>query len=345
MARTGLDKADVKRARDSIIAQSLYPSVDAVRIALGNTGSKTTIHKYLKELEIEDGAGPGKSSVSEALHDLVERLAARLMEEADQRLVQAELDFASKEQSHVEAYRKLESELRAAHISNQTLEGRLQVEIGEHATIRTALQAETVARHTAAQEAAGLKERLAENEQHRQSLEDKHTEARKAIEQFRQSAKDQRDKDQRRHEHQLQQLQTELRERQLEVAAKREELTKLQQDKAQVVSELSHTKQSLYEQLTNGRKQEQKIEQLQFAQQHAGDLERQLISKIAEAELLSEQLKSAEAQLEPVKARTRELELALAQANAQVQSQEQIGEQLRAYVDKITTAPARKAKP
>ena len=345
MARTGLDKSDVKRARDSMIAQSLYPSVDAVRIALGNTGSKTTIHKYLKELEVEDGGGPGKSSISETLHDLVERLAARLAEEADERLVRAELDFASKEQTQAEAYRKLESELLAARAATRTLERRLQVEMDEHARVRNALQAETVARYTAAQEVAGLKERLAENEQHRKSLEDQHTEARKALEQFRQSAKDQRDKDQRRHENQLQQLQTELRERQLDLAVKREELTKLQQETTKVTSELSHTKQSLYEQLTNGRKQEQKIEQLQFAQQNAADLERQLISKIAEAELLSEQLKSADAQLEPAKARARELELALAQADAKLQSQEQIGEQLRAYLDKITNTQTKKTKP
>jgi hypothetical protein len=33
--------------------------VDALRVALGNTGSKTTIHRYLKELEAEDAQGVG----------------------------------------------------------------------------------------------------------------------------------------------------------------------------------------------------------------------------------------------------------------------------------------------
>lgn len=56
MARSGLYKSDVKKARDALIAHGKHPSVDAVRIALGNTGSKTTIHKYLKELEAEDAA-------------------------------------------------------------------------------------------------------------------------------------------------------------------------------------------------------------------------------------------------------------------------------------------------
>ena len=338
MARTGLEKSDVKQARDSIVAQSRYPSVDAVRIALGNTGSKTTIHKYLKELETEDGGVAGTSSISEVLHDLVERLAARLVEEADERVVQAGLEFAGKEQAHAEAYRQLEAQLFAERASTQNLERRLQAESDELAKTRAALHSETVARHTAVQEVAGLKDRLAENEQHRKSLEDKHAEARVALDHFRVSAKDQRDKDQRRHEHQLQQLQTELREQQLDLARQREELIKLRQEGASVASELSHTKQSLYEQLTNGRKQEQKIEQLQFAQQNAADLERQLITKIAEAELLSEQLKASDAQLEPAKARAHTLELALAQSDARIQSQEQIGEQLRAYLDQKVDA-------
>ncbi|WP_170909667.1 hypothetical protein [Janthinobacterium sp. TND4EL3] len=42
----------------------------------------------------------------------------------------------------------------------------------------------------------------------------------------------------------------------------------------------------------------------------------------------------------PVKAPVRELELLLAQANAKLQAQEQIGEQLRTYLDKITTGSA-----
>ncbi|CAJ0884947.1 MULTISPECIES: DNA-binding protein [Ralstonia] len=56
MARAGLSRLDVKRARNSLVAQGQHPSIDAIRIALGNTGSKTTIHRYLKELEEEEGA-------------------------------------------------------------------------------------------------------------------------------------------------------------------------------------------------------------------------------------------------------------------------------------------------
>ncbi|WP_170068731.1 DNA-binding protein, partial [Xanthomonas dyei] len=36
MARSGLYKSDVQRARDSLRATGTHPSVDAVRVALGN---------------------------------------------------------------------------------------------------------------------------------------------------------------------------------------------------------------------------------------------------------------------------------------------------------------------
>jgi hypothetical protein len=300
MARTGLEKSDVRKARDSLIAQSQYPSVDAVRIALGNTGSKTTIHKYLRELEEEDGgSGVQKASISEALQDLVERLAARLAEEADVRIEQLTQEFHTKEQVQAQAFQQLQSELLASQEATRNLESRLQAEMAGHAKTRATLQNETVARHTAAQQVADLKDRL-------------------------------------------EQAKMELRQQQLAVRGKQDEVTKLNQESARLVLELAHTKQSLYEQLTNGRKLEQKIEQLQSAHVHTGDLERQLVSKMAEAELLSEQLKSAEAQLEPAKARAREFELQLAQAHAKAQAQEQMGEQLQAYLDKMTAGSTAK---
>lgn len=287
MARTGLYKSDVKKARDSLIAQSLYPSVDAVRVALGNTGSKTTIHKYLRELEEEEGNGAtDKSSISEVLQELVERLAARLVEEADTRVEQAAQEFRRKEQAHLQAHQQLETDLRAARESAEALEQRLRAEIADHTQTREALQAETVARRTAA--------------------------------------------------HQNEQMKAELRQQQLALRERQNEVVKLNQEGARLVLEQSHTKQSLYEQLTKVRELEHKVEQLQSAQRHGGDLERQLVAKIAEAELLGERLKAAEAQLEPAKAKGHEFELLLAQANAKIQAQEQIGEQLQAYLDKVT---------
>jgi hypothetical protein len=87
MARSGLTKSQVKASRDRLLAQGRYPSVDAVRQELGNTGSKSTIHKYLKELAEQDGeGGDQREQTARSLHTLVEQLADRLHDDAAQRV-------------------------------------------------------------------------------------------------------------------------------------------------------------------------------------------------------------------------------------------------------------------
>ena len=259
MARVGLLKSDVAQARDSLLAQGQYPSADAVRIALGNTGSKSTIHKYLKELDAEEGtitAGPAGPNLSAALQDLVARLASRLQSEADDQLDLARAELAAREQQLNEAHRQLESELRATR---------------EQAT----------------------------------------------------------------------RLQTELRQQRLAFNGKQDELAQSAKENSRLATELAHTKQSLYEQLTHGRKLEDKVESLQAQQRHAGDLERQLATSMAHNERLDAQLQTAHAALAPAQARVRELELQLTEANAKNQSQDQIGAQLRAYLDQMAVKPPR----
>lgn len=196
MARTGLYKSEVKKARESLLAQGRHPSVDAIRIELGNTGSKSTIHKYLKELEMEDGGiADRKPSISEALHDLVARLAVQLEQEANERISEAQMQSTEKE-------RQLSATIAALNAANDALsnqlmaaETRAQDEVTAHAKTTDLLQRETITRHTLEQQVIDLKERLLENEAHRQSLETKHTHAREALEHYRESVKEQRDQD------------------------------------------------------------------------------------------------------------------------------------------------------
>jgi chromosome segregation ATPase len=336
MARSGLYKSDIQKARDALISQGVNPSVDAVRVALGNTGSKTTIHKYLRELETEDGAAGGKrNSISEALQDLVERLAARLQNEAEERVAAVRVDSDAKAAKHVASMQTVQNENSELRARVQELETAHQEQAAALVASLSDHQTESTMRQVAEQQVTDLKQRLAENETHRESLEEKHQHARQALEHYRQSVKEQREADVRRHEQQIQQVQAELRQAQQTIAVKQDETTRLNQEGAKLIAELSHTKQGLYEQLTQNRKLEQKIDTLQSQHVHAADTERQLVGKIAEAELLNEQLKEANNQLAPMKAQLRELELLLAQATAKVQAQEQIGEQLRAYLDKI----------
>ncbi|MES2323880.1 MAG: DNA-binding protein [Pseudomonadota bacterium] len=341
MARTGLYQSEVKKARDALIAQGRHPSVDAVRVALGNTGSKTTIHKYLKELDEQDGGADGrKASISEALHDFVARLAAQLHEEGNVRVVEVEAQSLEKGRAHAVALAALRSDIESLDGRLERAQAAADWESAAHAQTRANLQDETIVRHTAEQQVADLKERLTENDAHRLSIEEKHKHAREALEHYRQSVKEQREQDQRRHEQQIQQLQAELRQLQQSLVVKQDDITRLNQEGARLVADLSHAQATLYDQQAQGRQLVQQIATLQDAAQQA--LIR-LAAKDAQTEALHDQAAAAASKAEAAFGLVRELELALATAHATLASQHEVASELRAHlasrVQKADEAP------
>ncbi|MBC3917087.1 DNA-binding protein [Undibacterium sp. CY18W] len=293
MGRTGLHKTDVEKARNSIIAQGRHPSVDAVRIALGNTGSKTTISKYLRELEAESG-GPvdRKTSISAALQNLVGQLAEQLEIEASSRIADISMESSEKDRLHAEEI----DEINAKHTQiKEKLDltiAAIKQEIESHEQTKEALQSETMAHHTLAQQVIDLKERLVENDVHRQSLEEKHQHAREALEHYRNSVKEQREQEIRSHEQQVQQLQADLRQLQQALVTKQNEITRLNQDGARWVAEISQAKKTIYDEQASHRKLSDQVDALRIVEQRAKALEPQLAekdSKIRELEALIHQ--------------------------------------------------------
>lgn len=332
MARTGLYQSEVKKARDALIAQGKRPSVDAVRVALGNTGSKTTIHKYLKELEEQDGGGR-KASVSDALQDLVARVAAQLHEEADARIAVVEAQILEKDRAQAAALAALRKDIEALASQHAAAEAETRDEKTAHTKTRVALQNETIGRRTAEQQVTDLRERLLENDAHRLSIEEKHKHAREALEHYRQSVKEQRDQDQRRHEHQVQQLQAEMRQLQQSLAVKQDDITRLNQEGARLVADLSHAKKELYDQQAYGRKVEQELAAVQDVANQARALTTEVASMELQLQQLREQLKAAAIESGALAKQVRDLELALAAADAKFLAQQEIVDEVRAYLN------------
>jgi Plasmid replication region DNA-binding N-term len=120
MARSGLTKAQVRAVRDELVAAGRYPSADAVRQALGDTGSKSTIHKYLKELAAEGPAeATARGTTEQALQALVAQLADRLHADAARR---AQLLVAERD----EALRRKDAELAELRDTVAALGARLE---------------------------------------------------------------------------------------------------------------------------------------------------------------------------------------------------------------------------
>ncbi|WP_323123732.1 DNA-binding protein [Burkholderia alba] len=252
MARAGLTRVDVKRARDSLIAQGLHASIDAIRITLGNTGSKTTIHRYLKELEEEGASLTRAASLSDAIQDLVARLAARLHEEAQARVDQQAAAAAAQRQQAQAEIAKLTSELAALQSQLANATAALSSEQDAHADTRLAAQQRAIDVERLLQQVHDQTVRLAEHESFRQSLEEKLKHAHEALEHYRTASREQREQEARRHETQVQQLQAELRQVNQTTIVKQNEITQLNKDNARLVAESGAASKSLREARAHG---------------------------------------------------------------------------------------------
>ena len=185
MARAGIYKSEVLRARDKLRATGRNPSIDAVREELG-TGSKSTIHRYLKEIEEEEGGATGtRVAVSEAIQDLVGRLAARVNEEAEERINAAQARHAEQLAQHQQVAAALKTEAQSTREQLEHTQRTLAEEKTAHGKTSEALSRKTLECTQVSQQVADLQERLAAEERHRQSLEEKHQHARQALEHFR----------------------------------------------------------------------------------------------------------------------------------------------------------------
>jgi DNA repair exonuclease SbcCD ATPase subunit len=297
MARGGIYKTQVKKARDSLLAQGLHPSIDAVRAALGHTGSKTTIHRYLKELEAEDAAGVGtREPISEALQHLVAQLAVRLKEEADARIAEAR---AAWDEARKQAEAALAAQVAEGHALSERLqrvETALVAERDAHAGTTQTLQAarEQLAASTARE--AGLLAQNQAGEAHRQSLEEKHRQAREALEHFRQAVTEQRGQELRRHEHQVQGLQADLRQASEQLAGKQQEILQLNRDNVRLVGQGAEKDKAL-------RALQRQFDHATAQANEAADLKREVdalglrwVNANAELEQLRDELKRREAE-------------------------------------------------
>lgn len=238
MARGGINKVIVQKAREALLARGENPSIDAVRVQLGNTGSKTTIHRYLKELDVND---PQPESSRERLSDelslLVSHLLERVLEEGSEYVEQAQAQF-----NHDKA--TLEAKLEVSQLALAALQREFDVqrvalatESSELLTTRSSLQTELTRNARLGQNCGDLEIRVEEKDLQIRSLEEKHLHARDALEHYRNAIKEQREQEQRRHEGQLQQVQVELRQLQQTMIIKQDELTRLNRDNERLLGE------------------------------------------------------------------------------------------------------------
>lgn len=272
MARGGINKAVVQKARTALLARGEYPSIDAVRVELGNTGSKTTIHRYLKELEAADsGRGVVPLALSEQLANLVNQLADQLQEEA-QAVVTGERELLGRERiDYQQRIRQAESRIQQLEGQTALDAERFQATDHELQQLRELRQQAEVENARLQQANRDLEDRLKDRDAQIHSLEEKHQHARNTLEHYRQASKEQREQEQRRHESQVQQLQQEIRQLQQTLIVKQDELTQLNRDNARLLTEARqlHRDQQAQQRLLDQKTQALEVLQSQFSASEA----------------------------------------------------------------------------
>jgi DNA repair exonuclease SbcCD ATPase subunit len=319
MARTGLYITEVKKARDVLLKAGKHPSVDAVRVALGNTGSKTTIHKYLKQLETEDPiAGTALPTLSDRLATMVAEVATQLEREASVQIDAMRLEASQARQEHVEAAKVICAERDSLLAQLRRVEAAASTEATAHEQTRHALQNESIARMSAEQRVEALQERLVENDKHLQSIEEKHQHARASLEHFREAAREQREQEVRRHEHQVQQLQADLRSAQQVQVVKQEEITLLNRESARMAAGLQHAEKMLQAEQELAQRLAAKVATLEASEVEGRVLEEKFVNLSAQEAVLRHAEVALRASHEYLIHQVRDLELALARAQSRL---------------------------
>ncbi|HDS1776882.1 TPA: DNA-binding protein [Pseudomonas putida] len=239
MARAGINKALVQRARDALLARGEHPSIEAVRVELGNTGSKSTIVRYLQELQAAE-PHPPVVSLDDELQSFIRSLAQRLAADA-QTSVAADRERLQRQQAAYEQQRAIDrarfEQLQLAHDALSTerreaqqREDALQRQVQQHEGERQRLLAGDLYQQQL------LKERALQIA----SLEDKHRHARDALGHYRQQHLAQREQELQRHDQVVQQQQMEVRRLQEQLMSKQEELAQVYRE----LERLTHEQQS-----------------------------------------------------------------------------------------------------
>ncbi|OPA86215.1 integrase [Pseudomonas fluorescens] len=318
MARGGINKAVVQTARLALLARGENPSIDAVRIEMGNTGSKTTIHRYLKELdESETRLTITEAPIDDELGELVARLAQRLKEKAQEPI---DLALAKFEQEKT----ALLSQLEALEETHAQLKQSFDIQAAALAEESAALQTASTSLQTEQTRNAGLSQacsdyelRINDKDEQIRSLEDKHLHARDALEHYRNAVKDQREQEQRRHEGQLQQVQAELRQAQQSAMVRQDEITQLHRDNERLLIEHRVTAKELataQDQTRKDQSQQQKLSE----QLSAVESERTLLQERLRVAALENQ--SRQATLEAQQQTNKALELDLIKAQSSIEA-------------------------
>ena len=235
MNKRGVTLEQVAIARERLLERGKNPTIDAVRVQLGNTGSKSTISKYLQELSSRAPAPERKTS--DAILALVERLAEELEGEAGRALEKAEAEHREQKKLWLQKEEERAGEVDQAREAQAEADERASRLEALLADVRAQLKSESERRGALEQELDHARSALdQEREHHRASLRALEH-AQNSLDHFREASRAQREEDAKRHDAQLQGLNTEIKGLRESLALKQDSLTSAREEAARLAAE------------------------------------------------------------------------------------------------------------
>lgn len=244
MARGGVNKAVVKIARNALLARGLHPSIDAVRVELGNTGSKTTIQRYLRELAEAEAPEP-EMPLDEELVRYIGSLVERLKQAAQSALARDRVAF-EREQAAARHQREVEqARLDQLQKLYDALVKARQEGLAHQEALTFQLQTCEVEQRRLTEAHSQQLRLLEERATQISSLEEKHRFTQEALEHYREQHVIQREQETQRFTQQVHQLQRDSRVAQDKLLDKQEELSQRYRDLERMNSEQLHLHQDV----------------------------------------------------------------------------------------------------
>lgn len=183
--------------------------------------------------------------LSQPIKELVGRLASALRQEAQSLVEDHQIKHQSQVKSLTDRLQELESSLASSNNTLEAKERELKVVLSDLDASKASEETLKANAIKANQANEKLQVLLAEKQAQIESLEEKHRHNREAMEHYRQSVKDQREQDQRKHEHQVQQLQAEIRTLNQTLSVKQGDITQLNKDNGRLAAELGATQKTV----------------------------------------------------------------------------------------------------
>jgi chromosome segregation ATPase len=176
MARSGINKSDVLFARQALIARGENPSIDAVRIEMGNTGSKTTIHRLMRELDTTEGQ-VASTPIDDELNNLVVRLSNRLRAQAQEQIDEAQSRLDAQKQDLQDDLRNTQRQLADLVDRHAAQTTKLGIQTATLLSAQKELQIEQKENARLAQAVQDSGSRLQDKDEQIRSLKEQHLQA------------------------------------------------------------------------------------------------------------------------------------------------------------------------